>query len=87
MRRSTRSGGRSRTSRETWNAYGNLAVVYFLRATCALSIALMEQMVRANPGVPTLRFAAHTLEQFGDGAGAAGYRRRAEAAEQRQRPS
>jgi arylsulfatase A-like enzyme/tetratricopeptide (TPR) repeat protein len=69
------------------NAYGNLAVVYFLRGDLKSVHALMEQMVRANPGVTALRFAAHTLDELGDGAGAAAYRRRAEAAEQRQRPS
>ncbi|MFA6955153.1 MAG: sulfatase-like hydrolase/transferase [Thermoanaerobaculia bacterium] len=69
------------------NAYGNLAVVYFLRGDMRSVHALMEQMVRANPGVTALRFAAHTLEQIGDGPGSAEYRRRAKVEEQRLRPS
>ncbi|MEO8218169.1 MAG: sulfatase-like hydrolase/transferase [Acidobacteriota bacterium] len=62
---------------ENRQAYSSLAVVYTIEQRPEMVRPLMEEMVRNIPLRPTLDFAAHTLEELGDSAGAAEWRRRA----------
>lgn len=52
-------------------SYANLAALYWFGGAQTKARALLEEMVRANPGPDTRRFAADTLAGFGGGKGSA----------------
>ncbi len=56
-------------------AYAHLAIVYALMGQPQQTRAVIAAMVKASPGPRTAEFAAHTLQELGDTAGAAQYRR------------
>ena len=61
-------------------AYANLALVYAVGGHEREMRRTLDEMVRANPGLPALRFAAKTADALGDTETAESYRRRSQAA-------